>query len=311
MVLETEGTVLRIERNSIHDGPGLRTVLFLKGCPLSCLWCSTPESHNTFLEKGYDPNRCTGCFTCAENCPSKAISIVDGVPKTDTSVCTNCFHCVDLCPQHALKGYGQVMTVTQAVEEICKDEIFFFHSGGGLTLSGGECFSQPEFSAAVLQQCCRRGIDTAVETGLFTSWQSIEPSLPFLNSLYVDLKHHDNEKHQELVGIGNHQILANLKRLDESSCHFKLHLRIPLVPGINDDDKNISALLALGTSLTKLTDVEILPYHRLGVTTYSYLNRQYELEHLQPPTEEYIIERMTRIARDNQEIVVKVGSGFL
>ena len=197
MALATEGVVLRIERSSIHDGPGLRTVLFLKGCPLSCDWCSTPESQLKQLEKGYNGERCVGCATCALNCPAGALTLVNGSIETDTTRCVKCFHCVDVCPHNAQKGYGQIMTVKQAVEELCKDEIFFFHSGGGVTISGGECFIQPDFTAGVLEECSRRGIDTAVETSLLAPWEHIAQSLPFLNTLYVDIKHHDREKHDQ------------------------------------------------------------------------------------------------------------------
>ena len=259
MEIGNEGVILCLERTSIHDGQGLRVVLFMKGCPLSCKWCSTPESQNAAVEK----------------------------------------------------GYGRIITVDQAVAEICKDEIFFFHSDGGVTVSGGECLLQPDFVAAVLQKCRRRGIDTAVETSLFAPWQKVEKILPFLNTLFVDIKHPDGEMHKNLVGVDNKVILANLKKIDRSDYPVRLHLRIPLVPGINDGDDILSETLSIAGSLKKLVEIEILPYHRLGVGTYAKLGRAYELADVKPPSREYIIERKEFLEKQGAGVRIKVGCGSI
>ncbi len=253
------GTVLRIERNSIHDGQGLRVVLFLKGCSLSCKWCSTPESQEAVVEK----------------------------------------------------GYGSIMSVDEVVAEICKDEIFFFHSGGGVTISGGECLLQPDFVAGVLGECRLRGIDTAIETSLFVPWQNVEKILPILNVIYVDLKHPDDKMHKNLVGAGNRIILANLKKLDQTALPFKIHIRFPLIPGINDGDDTILATLSITASLKKLVEIELLPYHRLGVGTYAKLGRIYELEDLVTPSKEYIIERAEFLKKQGLTVPFKVGGGYI
>ncbi len=259
VVKDRTGTVLRIERNSIHDGQGLRVVLFLKGCSLSCKWCSTPESQQAVVEK----------------------------------------------------GYGRIMSVDEVVAEICKDEIFFFHSGGGVTISGGECLLQPDFVAGVLGECCRRGIDTAIETSLFAPWQNVEKILPFLNVIYVDLKHSDDKIHKKLVGADNNLILANLKKLDQSDLPFKIHLRIPLIPGINDADDVLLATCSIAASLKKLVEIELLPYHRLGVGTYTKLDRIYELEDLATPSKEYINERTEFLKKQGLTVSVKAGGGYI
>jgi pyruvate formate lyase activating enzyme len=252
------GTVLRIERNSIHDGQGLRVVLFLKGCHLSCKWCSTPESQQAAVEK----------------------------------------------------GYGRIMSVDEVVADICKDEIFFFHSGGGVTLSGGECLLQPDFVAGVLEECRRRGINTAIETSLFAPWRSVEKILPFLNCIYVDLKHPDGDIHKKLVGVDNNRILANLKKLDQSDLPFKIYLRIPLIPGINDEDAVLLKTLSISATLKKLAEIELLPYHRLGVGTYAKLGRVYGLEDVVTPSEEYICERAEFLKKQGVNVHIKAGSGY-
>ncbi len=255
---EHTGTVLRIERNSIHDGKGLRVVLFLKGCSLSCKWCSTPESQQAAVEK----------------------------------------------------GYGRIMSVDEVVADICKDEIFFFHSGGGVTISGGECLLQPDFVADVLEECRKRGIDAAIETSLSAPWQSVKKILPFLNVIYVDLKHPDGKIHKKLVGVDNIHILANLRKLDQSDLPFKIHLRIPLIPGINDEDDALLKTLSIGATLNKLVEIELLPYHRLGVGTYAKLGRVYELEDVVAPSRDYIIERAEFLREQGMNVHIKVGSGY-
>ena len=310
MTHDITGIVLRIERCSIHDGPGLRTVIYLKGCPLSCRWCSTPESQSFKKQVGHDPRRCTGCGTCVASCPADALSIVSGEIRRDLNRCTHCFGCAVVCPQNSHRGYGTTMSVAETVEEISKDEIFFFHSGGGVTISGGECFSQPDFTAAVLQECNRCGIDTAVETSFFSSWSSIEQSLPFLNTIYVDLKHANSDKHKDLIGAGNEIIYNNLRKLETSAFSNSLIIRIPLIPGVNDDDENLLELLAAINSLTKVAAIEILPYHRLGVSTYPLLDRKYQLETYPSPSENYLQERLSFLKGQDHTVAIKLGSGY-
>jgi pyruvate formate lyase activating enzyme len=258
MTEKSNGIILRIERTSIHDGKGLRVVVFLKGCPLSCKWCSTPESQQADVEN----------------------------------------------------GYGRILTVDQVVDEICKDEIFFFHSGGGVTISGGECLLQPDFVAGVLKECLQRGINTAIETSLFAPWQSVQKVLPLLNTIYVDLKHPDGGIHEKFAGVDNSLILTNLKKLDQSNLLFDIHLRIPLIPGINDEDDTLLATLSIAKTIKKLKEIEILPYHRLGVGTYALLGRSYELQDVATPSREYIIERTEFVRKQKPGIPVKAGGGY-
>jgi len=305
-----EGVVLRIERTSIHDGEGLRTVVFLKGCPLFCIWCSTPESQKNIPERGYLAERCRLCGLCVERCPAGALTMESARVACDGDLCRSCFGCASVCPQGAVRVFGRKMSVSQVVAEISRDEVFYFHSGGGVTISGGECLQQADFVAAVLEECRHRGIDTAVETSLHTSWRNIEKILPWTNTFFVDLKHPDSAKHARFTGVGNKGIVANLLRLDAMAEPFGLHLRIPLIPGINDADNELLEVLALAGTLKRVRDIEILPYHRLGIAGYRVLQRRYALEGVKSPEESYIRERLEFLRSRSGGITIKACGGF-
>lgn len=293
------GKVLRFEYSSIYDGPGLRTVMFLKGCPLRCKWCSTPESQYGYPEKGYMRNRCIGCGKCIVSCLEGALSLQSGKVTCNETRCKHCFQCVSVCPQSAFKIYGKRMTVKEVMRNLLKDEIFFFHSGGGVTLSGGEVLSQVEFATEVLAQCRNNGIHTASETSFSIPFEQASQLFPFLDLLIVDIKHMDGQKHYALTGVDNKIILENILLADDSPHKFEILVRIPLIPGINDDDQNLRALAKYCEKLRKIMAIEILPYHRLGVETYEQLGKSYELNHCLPMSTSQIKERidfMSKIA---------------
>lgn len=235
------GVVLRIERSSIYDGDGFRTVVFMKGCPLRCKWCSTPESQ---------------CFVR----PEEAEGLV----------------------------YGRAMTVEEVMKEIRKDTLFYFHSGGGMTISGGELMLQPEFCLCLLRQSQKEGISTAIETTLHAGWERLEPILHSTSTVFADLKFMDRALHKAYCGVYNDQILDNYLRMNETAADFQLRVRIPLIPGINDSPRELNKMGAFCTKLKKLTHVQLLPYHRLGKDTYRKLNMQYELEELRSPSSEHM-----------------------
>ena len=299
-----KGDLVRIERSSIHDGQGLRTVVFLKGCPLSCPWCSTPESQQDQPQKGYDALICLACHRCIEVCPVGAITPAsDGLAViTDPEKCTSCFRCLTVCPSGAIKKYGFSATVAEVMSEISKDEIFYFHSGGGLTISGGEPLNQPQFCAALLAECKKLGINTALESSLYANYHTLEKQLPWLDHLYADLKHLDEQMHTLWVGQSNQIILENLTVADRSEHPFKLVIRIPLIPGFNDTHRNLQETVEFCNSLTKINAIELLPYHRLGSDTYRLLGLDYRCKDIIPPTSD----RLQEIAH----FIKEIASGY-
>jgi pyruvate formate lyase activating enzyme len=301
-------TILRVEKTSVHDGAGLRTVVFLKGCPLRCSWCSTPEGQAGEIQPGLVKDKCDHCGICLDVCPEACFSIDhDGSCSLDLDACTSCCVCVDACPRSAVQLYGQEMTDRQVIELISRDEIFYFHSGGGVTFSGGECLTQAEFVHSVLEACRKRGIDTALETSLFAPWQAIALVVPQLNALFVDIKHCDSFTHQELTGVGNELIWENLHRLDGLSQPLPVSIRIPLIPGLNDSDANLRETMKRVSFLQKVQRIELLPYHRLGLATYGFLGRDYTLKNIRPPSLEYLKERADFLRALNSVIPVTTG----
>ncbi|MDO5115573.1 MAG: glycyl-radical enzyme activating protein [Synergistaceae bacterium] len=300
------GVVLRIERSSIYDGDGLRTVLFLKGCPLRCLWCSTPESQRGEPERGISREKCAACGKCVGICPGGALSLSGGRISFDRSRCTGCFECARICPAGAVEVYGREMSAEEVVREISKDELFFFHSGGGITISGGEPFAQPRFVRAVLEGCSRRGIDCAVESSFLAGWEDIEMILPFVSLVHTDIKHPNPAKHKALTGVENGIILENILRADRSPHKFGFVIRTPLIPDVNDSDGDIAALAEFVRKLKKLRFMEFLAYHRLGTETYKRLDMSYALREIETPKSEYM-ERKARLFKELTGLPVKVN----
>jgi pyruvate formate lyase activating enzyme len=285
-----KGNVLRFERTSIYDGQGLRTVLYLKGCPLNYLWCSTPESQKFNPELGCSRERCDGCGKCISVCPSEALSYdKDNKIEIDREKCTACFKCVDICPTNALISYGRSMTVEEVVREFSKDEIFYFHSNGGVTLSGGEVLMQPDFVRDILKECKMLGINTAIETCLISDYDSIQKILPWVDTIFIDIKMMDEIDHKRYVGSDNKGILEKIVLIDKSEYDLEMIIRIPLIPGINDSAFNMNMTGTFCSSLEKLKEIELLPYHRFGTETYSNLSKDYLLGDLKPPTEESLM----------------------
>lgn len=305
---EPKGRILRIERLSAFDGKGLRTVVFLKGCPLACRWCSTPESQRRATDFGVARNKCTGCFACAEACPGQALSWDIQAERfiTDPDRCTDCRQCISACPTGARQAWGYTATVSEIFREVEKDSLFYFHSGGGVTLSGGEPLAQAGFTEALLERCVTHGIPTALETSGRASGESLARVLPWTDTLFYDLKHMNADAHRRLTGKDNALILDNLARADASDSRFSLVIRMPVIPGCNDDPANLEALGRHCRNLAKLTEIQLLPYHRLGIETYRRMSLSYGLDSVESP-EQAVMESLADILR-NMGLPARTGS---
>ncbi len=297
------GIVFDIMHFSTRDGPGIRTTVFLKGCPLHCAWCHNPESQSIKPELMLRPNLCIACETCLSACPQGAIALVDGEYVTDRSACTLCGNCVDACTAEARQIVGREMTEGQVMAEVLKDLAFYDESGGGVTFSGGEALLQHHFLLALLKACRNAGIHTAVDTSGFATWAVIDQIRPYVDLFLYDLKALDDRIHRQYTGVSNALILSNLQRL--SSLGHAILLRMPLIPGINDSPEAIRAAGELAASLPNLAGLEILPYHLAGVEKYRRLDIQYELPGLVPPAGDQV-EAAAQVLRE-YKLSVHVG----
>jgi pyruvate formate lyase activating enzyme len=269
-------TVFEIERYATEDGPGIRTVVFFKGCNLRCRWCQNPESHSPHSQVMYYRNRCLACRRCLEGCPAGAIREIPPFGFiTDHQRCRLCGACVDGCLSEARKIVGQRMSLDTIMEEIRRDRAFYDESGGGVTFSGGEPLLQADAVQELARRCKEEGIHTAVETAGSIPWPNIEGIIPWLDLLYFDLKHIDSEAHRRYTGVPLDLILANLRRAGE--CFENLVVRIPVVPGVNATDQTMTRMFSFLLENTKVRRVELLPFHRLGLAKYEGLGMDYAM----------------------------------
>ncbi len=286
-----KGIVLNIQHFSTHDGPGMRTNVFLKGCTLRCKWCSNPESIQAKPELGYNLRKCIGkeqCGFCLKECPESAIFTVDSDTKVriNWDLCTNCGKCVPACPPQALYLFGREMTVDEVLDEVEQDSSFYHESGGGITLSGGECQLQADFAAALLAGAHQRGINTAIETAFNVPWSHVEKVLPHVDLVLHDHKLTLSERHKKWTGVDNKRIKENMKRAYETWPDKKFIARTPLIPGVNDDEEHIRATLEFIKPHKNVIDYELLPYMRFGESKYGFLGKVYEMQDFEPPTPE-------------------------
>ncbi|NLF12383.1 MAG: glycyl-radical enzyme activating protein [Anaerolineaceae bacterium] len=271
----TRGWILNLQRFSVHDGPGIRTTVFLKGCPLRCLWCDNPESQCFEPQILFWEDRCIRCGACVAVCPEGAVIEVEGRRRIDDARCTTCGQCVAECYAGALEQVGRLMTAEEVLAEVEADRPFYEESGGGMTLSGGEPTAQPAFARALLAGAKARHIHTAIESCGYAPWDVWEELLPFLDLILYDVKEVDPALHQELTGVSSEPILDNLARLARSG--KPLIVRRPVIPGYNDSPESIHRLARAVRELGTVEEIDLLPYHRMGEGKYDRLEQEYAL----------------------------------
>ncbi len=280
-----KGVVFNIQHYSIHDGPGIRTTVFLKGCPLRCLWCQNPESQTSKPELFFATEKCTGCATCLPACPTQAITVHDGRSWTDRALCTGGGKCAEVCPNEARNLMGREMTVGEVFKDVNGDAIFYQRSGGGVTISGGDAVAQPKFAASLLQLCKAAGLHTTVDTCAHARWDTFLPILQYTDLVLLDFKHMDPVEHAKFTGVSNELILENAKRIHHE-LHTPLLARVPVIPGVNDSADNIAATARfVAQELAPSIRVHLLPYHKLGETKYERLEKAGQSFTTQPPTD--------------------------
>lgn len=302
------GIIFNIQRFSIHDGPGIRTIVFLKGCPLNCIWCANPESQNKKKQVMYSKKECRMCGICQKVCPNGAIYIekYKGV-VIDREKCMVCGTCIEECIPMALKIVGKELSVEEIKKEVMKDSSFF-RRDGGITLSGGEAMAQKDFAAKLLKEFHDLCIHTAVETCGQVEYETIEAILPYCDLFLYDIKEMNSLKHKEFIGMGNEKILENLLKLGKTDA--KIWIRMPIIAGYNDNPKEVCTVADIARQIRNLERIELLPYHNLGVSKYERLGKTYELDReMPPPTQErlYALKKVIEQELQGRDVEVIVG----
>jgi pyruvate formate lyase activating enzyme len=277
---DVTGTIFNVQRYSLHDGAGIRTIVFLKGCPLRCQWCSNPESQQPEPELARNPVRCLGvesCGWCGSTCSAGALVFPEsGAPVVDRDRCLNCMLCAGACPAQALTPYGRTVSVGEVVDLVERDSVFFSRSGGGMTLSGGEPLLQSRFALALLREARKRRIDCAIETCGHVPWGVLAEACGLAQAVFFDLKVVDSDRHETFTGLGNGVILRNFRRMAETFPELTICVRTPIIPGCNDTADDIGAILDVVGEYPRV-DYAILPYHRLGSLKYQSLDRAFPM----------------------------------
>ncbi len=283
--MSEKGLIFNIQRFSLHDGPGIRTTIFFKGCPLNCLWCQNPEGLKNQKELFRYDNKCIGCKACIKICPEMAIKIEDRGLAIDRNRCRICLTCAENCPTGALEAVGKEVTLKELTDEVLKDRILFEESGGGATLSGGEPLIQDKFVVNFLEALKSRNINTAVETSGYVSSKIIDQAAPWIDLFIYDLKIIDSKQSSYYTGFSCSAVLKNLKHLVKKGC--RLAIRMPLIPGITDHHDNIARVANILRE-NGIKTLELIPYHNMAAGKYKGLDLEYPLAHLQPPTEKQV-----------------------
>jgi len=301
------GCITNIERYTLHDGPGIRTTVFLKGCPLQCLWCSNPETQIKDAQLAYFRERCIGCQRCIDICPQQALipQVLDQPIDVDFNLCDNCGACVSACHQNALVMIGKWVSAEEVFHIVKRDIVFYRHSKGGVTLSGGEPLCQAAFAGEILRLCQQKQIHTAIQSCAYGEKNEIDKILPYLDLAIIDFKHIHPTAHQEFTGQTNDLILENILYIDQQN--VPIIIQIPLIPGYNDSDEVLCSAFELARGLKHGLGVSLLTYHTLGVSKYKSIGRSYELPLLEVPSTDYLQEKIKRCKRYQVPIIQFMG----
>lgn len=297
------GVIFNTQRYALHDGPGIRTTVFFKGCPLACDWCANPEGRNAAPDVFLTPGRCIRCGACVRVCPAAAVTLDAAGVTTDRTRCTRCGACVDACPAEARSRADETVTVDELMARVERDRVFFDTSGGGVTFSGGEPLAQAAFLERCLAACREREIHTAVDTSGAAAAETLDAVAALADLFLYDLKLMDDARHREHTGVSNVPILDNLRRLVADG--HAVWIRVPLIPGLNDDPANLDALATFVGDLNPVPPVCLLPYHRLGGDKADRLGQPSTLASVRPPTAEAVAAAVERLSA--RGLNVKIG----
>jgi pyruvate formate lyase activating enzyme len=301
--MDTPGIVFDIQRFSIHDGPGIRTTGFLKGCPLRCPWCHNPESWHPHPQVLFYPDRCIGCGLCFDACPEDNALQADAVHRINREACTECGSCAEVCTAEALEICGKEMTVAQVLEEFEKDRAFYENSDGGVTVSGGEATVQQEFLISLLRHARERGLHTVLDTCGHANPETLRSAAQHVDRVLFDLKIMDPQQHREVVGADNERILQNLRMLDQLG--VPIVIRVPLIPDLTDHPDNLHAIASLAAKLPSVQRVDLMRYNRLGESKWRRLGHTYPLQGVEVPNDERMEELRQLVAAYGLETTVQ------
>ncbi len=288
------GLIFNIQKFCLHDGPGIRTLVFFKGCPLRCRWCSNPEGMTSRPELAVKSDKCISlksCGLCASVCPQKAVGQnEDGRVLIQRELCSSCMACVEICPAKALERMGKLMSVDEVIKKVKADEAFYSRSGGGLTLSGGEPLLQPEFAVALLERAKEEGLETAIETTGCSEWEKARPVFERLDFIFYDIKLFSSELHEKNTGVPNRLILENFAHLCEEFPDKPVTVRTPVIPGVNDDVQQLQTIADFieKNARSKKVRYELLPFHNFGSAKYEFMGKSYPLKDLHSMSTEHV-----------------------
>jgi len=281
-----KGNILKISHYCTDDGPGIRTTVFLKGCPLSCIWCHNKESQNKESEIMFDKEKCINCALCKNTCDKECHTFENNVHNVIFENCNMCRKCIDICPKNALRSAGQTFETTYIINEILKDKVFYETSNGGVTISGGEPLYQSDFTTEILKKCKENGIHTAIETCGFASKEIFKKVVSNCDLVLFDIKETNDKKHKQFTNVPFNPIYENLKLLDDISIPFII--RLPIIPSLNDTKEHFDKVKEIAKTLKNIKDIEIMPYHILGIYKYEQLGKEYSLKDIKEPDKETV-----------------------